>query len=622
MTNDSKENLLKILLNEPNESPGTNKSSFINKGVKVNTEGFNSISRDQLQWQGYTIGLSGNNAYTNYIYIYDPEGNQVLKARPVFKETECDIAALDIDENGNLYVLFIYDNIVYLGYFYNPFIKNADGEYELILKASYNLREELMEMWQTIGGNGTVFDMDIKKSPMDSRFLITWAFGKTDQTYTLISIVYTVSVGTDNTFEYRYAEIGTQQYNWIKNIKPSWTESNVNIDMLILSRNKTSNVEQAEFYKVTLDFSEGSTMSSTLIYTEENYLPTPFYSQGFFGLGKNAVQTDYIYFVTNSVNGNDTTTKILRYKDNIEVLWQKSGVRYSYIVSHTNILTINNQIFACSCIITENEGEGFYKHDTYFMHIVGSSVNDIKAVEDTYSEFGPIVLIQNYFNLYMIYLKASGNQQDNLIYKYKLTYNGIPYFSDNSLISENIELYDENGDIVFDRNLYDKQLTLNTIASISQIPFNYLNDKVIIKEDLMSKNNNIIDENNQEITKNQYEEVIISNLDKIKVWDRNIGSTYNNNSSVEIAKNIYNGFEGGYKISHYRINYANTHTDHELDSIVRTDREALITLYVYNSGIKNIELYDSEFTTPFLTIDMSSYEQNKLYVLKQKVKIE
>jgi hypothetical protein len=44
-------------------------------------------------------------------------------------------------------------------------------------------------------------------------------------------------------------------------------------------------------------------------------------------------------------------------------------------------------------------------------------------------------------------------------------------------------------------------------------------------------------------------------------------------------------------------------------------------IYLTKPG-KNIELYDNSFTVPFLTIDISSFDIEKIYQVVQKIKVE
>lgn len=361
MTNETKINLLRTILNEQQEQPGENKSEFTNKYTQVTPAIYDALTFDQLQWNGYTIGLNGDIGSTGgYLYLYDPDGNQVMKKKPTYKDMQCDLISIDIDENGDLYGLMVRDNQLHLAYFYNPFMKTADGEYDLIVKIAYNLDADLAEIRAQIGAGSTAYNTDIKKSPIDSRFLITWAFGDQNPTYNLLSIVYTVNVGSSNTYDYRYTKIGTYDFVWIKNVQASWTENNVNFSAVILNCDYNTGVKGAKFYKTTGNFSEGSSITNTLIHEENNYYSNDYASVGGrYASSKNAVQKDgNIYFVSSSVNTdtNVYTMKLYKYGTSLKLLWQKEGLHYGSTLENTmNIVIVNNQIFAWAAITTDRE---------------------------------------------------------------------------------------------------------------------------------------------------------------------------------------------------------------------------------------------------------------------------
>lgn len=169
MTNEAKKNLLKSLLDDPAETPGENKATFINY-TKSMTSIPNAITRDQLQFEGYTIGLCGDLGVTGgKVVLFDNEGNILMNKRPLLSGVEVSVIALDIDENGDTYGLVVKDNKIYLAYFNNVFIKTASGEHDIVIKKSYPFQDDIQAIFTTIGGNGTVYDTDIKKSPISRK---------------------------------------------------------------------------------------------------------------------------------------------------------------------------------------------------------------------------------------------------------------------------------------------------------------------------------------------------------------------------------------------------------------------------------------------------------------------
>lgn len=635
MNSDSKTNLLKILLNEPNENPYANRGEWENTYTSSFTPPNTALTEDQLQFQGYTIGLCGDiGSHGGRVLLFDSEGNKLLDKKPILNGQEISVTALCMDENGEVYGLGVEDNFLVLLYFNNIFVKTAAGTYDVVIKKSYSLQSEFQAIYNEYGGSSTLFVSDIKKSPYSSQFVISQAYKTTNSNYSLITMLYNVNVGSDNTYDYKlvYLNDYPADYAWIKNITPNWANNACSFKMLLDSRPTEWSSMFSKFYYVTGEFGSDSAVSVTKILDIANVVPTDYGYAGYYA-SKNAVITclpgdnhEVLYFVVGTKT--DSTTERLsvymyftEYNYTYEV-WHKECV-YNTNTNKVGMVEINGELFWWAVIADTASTNKFYiVHRRYDLNHEVYTENEKELDDQISNDTGAVFIIQNYFNLYKM-ITNSTNYQHFIWYIWKKDgYTGWRYFSNKSVTSDSLRLVDVNDRPLFDRNLYNKIVVGNTINSITQVPFNYLNDTLVWKEYLISENNNVIDTYNQEITKNIYEELYITNIDSFKVWDNNNGSTYNQNSSIEIAKNVYDGFENNYKITKYKINYKNGTSQTGKISYTRTDNEAEISLAVYNTGIDNIELYDDNFTIPFIKIDISDYEINKLYVINQKVKVE
>jgi hypothetical protein len=172
--------------------------------------------------------------------------------------------------------------------------------------------------------------------------------------------------------------------------------------------------------------------------------------------------------------------------------------------------------------------------------------------------------------------------------------------------------------------LYNITKVGNTLNSITQIPFNLRNDKNINEVKLLSKTAETINNTAQEINKNIYEELYINNINSFKVFDNNIGSTYNQECTLKVVDGVLQGFNNNYKITKYRINYTdNTHEDKPISYTEIQNNEGTIRMFIYlTKPGKNIQLYDDNFSVPFLTIDISNFDIEKIYQVVQKIKVE
>lgn len=634
MTNESNENLLKILLNRPEEQPEGNNGSF-ERGGEVTTINTYEITYDQLQYNGYTIGLDGViGGEGGYVYLYDKNGTMVMRKKPVSNGITYNVATIDIDKDGNLYGLIDYNNNTYLAYFSNVFTPDTEGNYDIKIKKSYNITPMLSEIYTQIGSGVSIFNTDIKKSPIDSSFLITWAYQK-NNTYSLITILYHVNFEGENDYQYKYALLGTQSLNWIKNVEPTWFDTGVNFSDVIMSANyDNSIVGTREYYKVTgtLGNDDNSAITSTLMLrdtssSEVNFNRNTSYTTW---ISKNAVQNgNDIYFVNNTVTDNKPTTMIYCYNTELNAVWARSNDGAASLIQHSaaNMAKVNGQCFAWVFLA------GTTKNYVYFIHLLGEECVAYELEpEGTSGYMGFLCLIQNAYNLYDIIMPNTDiteeTQKAVLIYRTN-GYNGDPYFNDESVTPAYSTIYglaSSNYETmpVFSRDLYNSFVIGNTITSVVQVPYNYLNNTTIKNINILSKTANTINQHNKSITKNIYEELYINNQNSYKVFDNNVGSTYNQESSLNIVNNIFNGFTDNYKITKYKINYNDGTYENKPITYTEIDgNEGTIRMYIYlTKKGKNIQLYDDNFTAAFLTIDISSFDIEKIYQVVQKIKVE
>ncbi len=637
MTDESNENLLKILLNDPEEQPESS-SGYFERGGRVDTINTYEITYDQLQYEGYTIGLDGViGGEGGYVYLYDKNGSLVMRKKPVSNGITYNVVTIDIDKDGNLYGLTDYNNNTYLTYFSNVFMPDTENNYDIKIKKSYNITPMLSEIYTQIGSGASIFNTDIKKSPIDSSFLITWAYQK-NNTYSLLTILYHVNFEGDNDYEYKYASIGTQGYNWIKNVEPTWNSYGVSFCSVIMSANYDNSITGTrEFYKVTgtLGNDDNSAITSTLMLSDANSSEVNFNRNTSYTtwISKNATQDgENIYFVNNSVTDSKPTTMIYCYNTELHTVWAGSNDGAAALIQHSaaNMVKVNGQCFAWVFLA------GTSSNYVYFIHLLGEECIAYELTpEGTAGYMGFLCLIQNAYNLYDIIMPNTDITEENpkavLIYRTN-GYNGDPYFNDESVTPAYSTLYGlvPSGTSsyetmpVFSRDLYNSFVIGNTITSVVQVPYNYLNDTTLKKIDILSRTANIINETSKNITKNMYEELYLNNQNSYRVYDNNVGSTYNQESTLNIVNNIFNGFTDNYKITKYRINYTdNTHEDKPITYTEIDGNEGTIRMYIYlTKKGKNIQLYNDNFTVPFLTIDITGFDIEKIYQIVQKIKVE
>lgn len=615
MTDESNENLLKILLNVPEESPTEDRGTFIDLGTNYVTAP-NVVIR-HVTYMNYNIFIAGNGK----IALYDENDTKVIsETNPVYNDTTYSVTALYIDSSGYLYgignpVGTGDDYLMYFGYITVP---DGNGNYTLRVNKVYSLMAMETEIQNTTGFN-TYMGTQLIKSPIDSRFLLAVSGERgSGNTHNLLYAVFHVNFEGENTYEYKVENIPDYTNGYILGTYASWTNDNVNISSIVRNVNNfdPSARQAAKYFKVSLDFTENSTMTTTLITSTTNDISAVGSVTGY-GIMKSLNEG---YFpIEEKDDNNYVTVYIYKYDGELKLMYYLGATdTRSSSRAYVSVISLNNQIFG-TVMVTTSGSESSTNWQCYVMHITnnGAEVFDYGTIGNDF------LLIHNTYNYYKItFAYHSG------IYIYRANgYNGDPYFSDDSVTPAYTILYskDTNTSLpIFSRDLYNITKVGNTLNSITQIPFNLLNDKNINEVKLLSKTAETINDTAQEINKNIYEELYINNINSFKVFDNNIGSTYNQDCTLKVVDGVLQGFNNNYKITKYRINYTdNTHEDKPISYTEIQNNEGTIRMFIYlTKPAKNIQLYDDNFTVPFLTIDITGFDIEKIYQVVQKIKVE
>ena len=623
-----KENLLKLLLNKPTEEPNENVPSYSDV-IEYRTDldlKASAIFHSPYFATPYKT-LSKDNTTTSF-------NDECIILNNEITETQYwHLLDLIQDEEG-FYGVVLHDNKIYLSYF-DDIIKDNISINGIKTKIEYDITAVLKEAsGSTDPTTLASASIKINKSPIDGRFLIVT--GIPDQTYFAV-IEYKINVGTNN--EYRYQRITksslTSYTPLIDDMYVSWEEENVQYAIGIISR-ATEPQEKVNLtlYEITgtmdtITYSVLSNLNGVMsgaLYLKLNYTPQIRYRS----------LTDRYYSYSTIKDTSHTEGGVTWYDGDV-VLSRLNGneltelsrttTQYMYtpnITDHAyknevDIVILNDNVFAIETILTSPN-----TIQATFKQLIGNELhgklvlNNVAYSVDTIA----FTIISNQFNLYK-YSYQLGN------YLYEISsvfrpngYNGEEYFDKNSLTPVSGELYDVSGNIAFARDLYNKSLVGDTINSIIHIPSNYLNENPIIREKLISETNDAIDDVDEEIEKNEYEELYINFVDAYKVWDMNNKKTYQQMTSYETAKQINEDFKmyvGAYRIT----NKDNSVKESGLNDITIVDNEGIIEIYfeIGEGGSKTLEIFDQNYEFLFATIDLSSLSPG-IYKLTEKVKVE
>jgi hypothetical protein len=200
----------------------------------------------------------------------------------------------------------------------------------------------------------------------------------------------------------------------------------------------------------------------------------------------------------------------------------------------------------------------------------------------------------------------------------------LEYENINSLVPKYSNLYDENGNIIFSRNLYNLSINGRTTTSTIEVPNTLLNDTTIAQQNLLSETNMTMNNNVDNITKNIYETLNINFINTITMQDNDnsinlIGASRLNASAT--STNDYSQSQIGY----YRLNYIDgTSEDFKINSTEYTSIDEYSGTYnfaVYvKKAINNINILSNDKTTVYATLNLV-LEVGKNYEITQNVEV-
>jgi hypothetical protein len=397
----------------------------------------------------------------------------------------------------------------------------------------------------------------------------------------------------------------------------------------VVKTNKNIILWKKDFTDTYLKASNIVTPSFKTYIDSENYR-----NQAIF-MNKNEVY----YVLNNQLRTDETQKEIGLYKcdlstGTIETLFAEDIGTFDYINQKALYINSNQgELYAQyndNISTTNNTADYYYMKNTKFGWL--SSI--VETAQTYYSN--RMFYVSNVFNLVNMFMLPTNYEADKwLFYEVTILYNKNDYtdynYKDiNSLVPQFVNLLDNNDDIIFSRNLYNKVLTGGTTQSTIQIPNTYLNDKIIKTENLQGQTNITLVTNEQEIQKNKYEVLNINFINSIKMQDENDPTNVIENSVGATRLNSSTSDKADYddaKMSKVRIIYEDgTSFVNNLD-ILYTEvynqlEPALINAYItVIKQIKELQLISNDEKTIYLSITELPFEIGKTYLLQQWVNI-
>lgn len=632
MTNDYKEKLLKWISGNYTIQAGSNVPQFTTPLSRTNN--FATLFSAQFPY-GYFLSatLQGYNADNNgvgYTLIagsyYIDDTATTMRGFVTILDNDFDIVqtitqyssgtylgvfeAINVGTDGNFFGIENNNGVKRFVMLNNIIAKlPSETEYKIVLRQSYNVPSTSKLYEANISG--------IIKAPGIAKYCVYGNYFENPSQKPLVTEIE-VNVGSTNSWiDYTYS--GAVEF-YATDCLPSWnTNGDLSFQMV--------GIENVGSDLNNMAFCMYSTTGATTLTRQQ------------IGSGLGVGNTMDIKILTATdiyacFSGYGTTTmNFYMYKVNIS--------NYSLNTFYTKTTPQVEGMYNSGIGITKNGTELFYHIDaskdttpTKVLHYFGKII-DTTAYEYYLGEFDPYLTtlfsVQKQFNLYDYYM-----QIENVVYDMKqvfnsLNYNGLSYQALNSMVPNNVNIYDPNGVVIFARNLYNRIINNNTTIATVEVPNDYMNDVTIQLKELISQTNNIMVSDTTEIVKNVYEELLINFVNSILVKNsNNINNVIINNiASNRINNSVSNPLVLDYnnsKIGKYKINYSNeTSVVYPLDldlTYTNLSTNYIIGVYVpLDYAITNIQLLSNDETTVYQTIDCSNLENNKYYTINQKMEV-
>ena len=635
MTEDFKSNILKYLTNkfEIKSKPVGTQIPFTEAGTIDNNLHETLIARFP---HGYSLGSSGldntiksnndiNVMWGNYfednasivptkgfILLLSPYGEIIQIIDEYDTGTKIGfIYKLAVDEDNNFYGIINGNDFTtpYLTLLNNFTVKRpVDTEYVIKRRISYNIDASIFT-------DSNYIDI-LTKAPNYSYYLI----GNPAKLY----MIKTEVEGTNKeaTFYIENEHIGLTT---IGNITADENSATIELKKL----------ENGVFYIYKATYTENSGTNIKLTKQTELNIETNFQSMpGRGSLAQKGNNTYVMNFVNRKITSQeDYAISIYRIKHNSEV---------EFLISfHQQENTSPNIIWGC-LIETDNaimlaisspqQTNSKYSNSIGIINEEDDSFPFVYTQDDiseTNTRFSYRLLsFSNDFNL----MKATLYTDTQAITYHTIynpnNYNGDEYNSDETMVPQYANIYNSNNVVIFSRNLYNKTINNNTTTSTIEIPNLYLNDITLNKKDLISKTNNVLNENISPLVKNIYESLYINFINTITIKDTNDPNNEIERTDGEIALNqeISNKLLATSIANKYKIIYRLK------DDVIRvfedTDIKVLtndLVMYEFNilvdDEIQRIEIISNDEQITYATINGASLQVGKLYKITQYVEI-
>lgn len=571
---------------------------------------------------GYYWADANHSTTKSFIFITDNKYNVVQVITKFSNGQELPyLYNLTVGNDGKFFFTE-YDTITLKWNLYllnNFLIKQPIQEnYEVIIRQIYEIPYDYTNYY--------IQDINvIIKHPQNARYLIiarviNYGSGNTKSEFSINE--FTINVGSPNEFiNIPMATTELFDYGYTSDIVTSWG----NDDRILFKAVGMYEINQND---------DRIPILLEKKYTEDNV--------SFYAFSNLPQQVGYATFLLDDINtgyyswsSDYSTTPVTNklYKVNLNT---KTASTITTITDNSTIKILGIR----TAIINNNVFTFYSENNIYYVGIlIGNSIQ-ATAIPDfdpgTAGSSGEVLFSYNPSNVFNLYSLSIQTLNGNKCYVANIIIvdedNNQPYIDKNVLVPLLSKLYDEDGNLIYTRTLYNKTINGQTTTSSVQVPNQFLNDIVIDEQTLVGETYQNIIEQNQAFTKNQYEEVYVNFANTWNMINKNdannpilnpSGASRFNQSSSGIID-----YEDCQALK-YRINYSDDTSrtfTFESSEITQIDNVPPFTYRytwnVYNpteKQILSIDIISNDEQTTFQTIDNLNLGSGKLYTLTQDV---
>lgn len=615
MTNDYKTKILDWLAGQYEINSGFENPQFSTPTERKNN--FETQFTALFPYGYFTNGmLQGNDANNNgvgytiiYGSYYTNASATTLKGFIVILDEDFDIVQtltaystgtqfgwfeiLSVGDDGNFYGIELVNDTRRFVMLNNIIAKlPTEQYYKVVLRQSYNVQGQC--------ANVSNFQ-SIIKAPNQSKYLIVG----NDNNMKAVATELVVNVGSSNTWtDYTY----TAREFAIGDVIASWnTQGNLSFRIAGFVMTDNINLTYAE---LTGNSTYGQTM--TLAIFGQTYTNVQSFS-----VKMNDFNTTY-FSITEITDGESMHCNMNLYHFTNGTIIQMKSIASMYDPGTSiSLYKIGTEIFY------------IYDKSSYYGMPWSMNVGRIvgnNAYEYEIAEFGDhsdmsLFIVTKQFNLYNYFVQIGDYVYNTKQIYNSLNYNGNPYQALNSMVPNSAILF-SGGVEVFARNLYNRIINNGTTISTIDVPNNFANNIEIDTQNLYGETNSLLITNEQRISTNVYEELLINFINTITMKNANNPSNiiFNENGASRINNSVSNPNILDYSNSNakkYKINYVDdTYEIKEFEwTKIRNYYQAKIFIYV-KKEIKNIQIISNDGATIYQTIT-KQFDVGNFYLIKQ-----